>query len=152
MAIGAKELSLFIVGVACVNRGRIDGLRYVHGRGHEVEVILSLEPLPKNATDYAKHSLAMAMSRAKLRDISFQKLGRRFVPSVFNWSRCYAKSHELGLGGANVERVRKLFQVGMRCGGASPSDRLMRFAQPWQVEDQTYQLFGDEGRVIWAEA
>ena len=147
----SKDLSEMIVGVSCTTRRRISQLRYFYfGSPPVVQVAASIDPAPEHPEDALKDALVHKIAQARLLSKTSQAIGDKFAPSAMNWTRCFARSRELGLGGANAERLRRLFAAGKAPAGASQADRWFKGALAWQMTDMTYKLSGPhEGRIIW---
>lgn len=51
--------------------------------------------------------------------------------------------------GASPDSLQKLVTVANKTGGATKVDVVKGKASPWQFHDETYQMTGDNGRILW---
>lgn len=76
-----------------------------------------------------------------------RQTAEKFATSSLNYAAlCCAREEDRG---ATASSVQRLFAVGRSFGGATKLDQLRGKAAPWQCKDETYQMSGNDGRVIW---
>jgi len=122
----------------------------------KITVVGTLKPVPATfgpaSPDYSyNEQIRDAIGRELWAETSSSKskrlIAEKFATSALNYGALFCARD--GEPGASSESLQKLFTVARNHGGATNLDFLKGRASSWQYNDETYQMTGGDGRVVW---
>jgi hypothetical protein len=101
--------------------------------------------------DTWKDAAAAELLRRLLDSELHRSAGRAMFASAWTFGMM-AVGEAASARAGELEPCCKLFSGARFTGGATSYDVFNRGAQPWQQDDETFQMTGDNGRVLWRDA
>lgn len=97
-----------------------------------------------------KTALGHAIWHDTSRTPTKRALAQQFASSSLNFAALVCATPDQP--GATPASIQKLLTRGRRRGGACWSDMILKGACMWQMEDETFQMTSNDGRVVWRPA
>lgn len=101
-----------------------------------------------NCNEEMKDEIGLALWQETVSSPFKRATAAKCARSSLNYAAlfCAREGRELG---ASPESVEKLVTVARNFGGATKIDVMKGKASTWQYEDETYQMTGNDGRIVW---
>jgi hypothetical protein len=124
---------------------------------NQVDVLGTLEPTeearnpksPKfNCNEELKDAIGLDLWEETISSSIKRATAAKCAPSSLNYAALFCARPDQEMG-ASPESVEKLVTVARCYGGASRVDVLRGKANSWQYDDETYQMTGNDGRIVW---
>lgn len=131
--------------------------RYKNDGGQEIDVLGTLDPVAAtcdpdspefNCNEEMKDEIGLGLWEETVSTPLKRKTAARCARSSLNYAAlfCARKGRDQG---ATLYSLQKLVTRAHNHGGATKLDVMKGKASAWQFEDDTYQMTGDNGRIVW---